>query len=97
MHFEPAVNTKRENKREMTINLPNHFWQKYLSESAGNGVSGRPGRKNLWGPPLVFILGFALGCTPRGQTRRGTVQRLDTLRLQRGKLEFEFKQLKEAT
>ena len=25
MHFEPAVNTKRENKREMTLNLPNLF------------------------------------------------------------------------
>ena len=43
MHFEPAVNTKRENKREMTINLPNLFWQKYLSESAGNGVLEPPG------------------------------------------------------
>ena len=25
MHFEPAVNTKRENKHEMTINLANLF------------------------------------------------------------------------
>ena len=25
MNFEPAVNTKRENKREMTINLLNLF------------------------------------------------------------------------
>ena len=35
MYFEPAVNTKHENKREMTIYLPNLFWQKYLSESTG--------------------------------------------------------------
>ena len=49
MHFEPAVNTKRE----MTINLPNLFWQKYLSESAENG---RPGRKNFGGPPSILGL-----------------------------------------
>ena len=56
MHFKPAVNTKRENKREMTINLRNLFGQKYLSESAGNGVSGRPGRKHFGG--LNSILGL---------------------------------------
>ena len=50
MHFEPAVNTKRENKREMAINLPNLFWQKYLSNGAENGVSGPPGRK-IFGTP----------------------------------------------
>ena len=56
MHFGSAVNTKRENKREMTINLPNLFRQKYLSESAGNGVSGPPGRKNFGGPPSIVVL-----------------------------------------
>ena len=78
MHFEPAVNTKRENKCEMTIYLPNLFWQKYLSESAGNGVSGRPGCKKF-DAPIVF-LDFALGWSLRGQkSRQGTAQRLDTL------------------
>ena len=52
MHFEPAVNTKREKKREMTINLPNLFRQKSLSESVENCVSGRPGRKNFGGPTI---------------------------------------------
>ena len=51
MHFEPAVNTNRENKREMT---------KYLSEStAWNGVSGPPDRKDFGGPPTI------LGLRPR--------------------------------
>ena len=69
-HFEPAANTKRH---EMTINLTNLFWQKYLSESAGNCVSGRPGR-NKFGGPLVFS-GFSLAASPSlcGQnSRRGT-------------------------
>ena len=52
MHFEPAVNTKRE----MTINLPNLFRQKYLSESAGNGVSGPSGCKNFGGLPSILGL-----------------------------------------
>ena len=58
MHFKPAVNTKRENKREMTIKLPNLFWQKYLCVSAGN-VSGPPGRKIFREPPSI------LGLCPR--------------------------------
>ena len=51
MHFEPAVNTKRE----MTINLQKCFWQKYLSESAGNfTVVGKTSRSIIsW---KLFVL-----------------------------------------
>ena len=44
----------RENKREMTINFPNLFWQKCLSESAGDGVSEPPGRKIFGGIPIII-------------------------------------------
>ena len=63
MHFEPAVNTKRE----MMINLPNLLWRKYLSESAGNGVAGPPGRKNFGGPPNI------LGLRPRQTATRSQI------------------------
>ena len=67
MHFEPAVNTKRENKRKMTINLPNLFRQKYLCKSAGNYVSEPPGRKNFGGLPSI------LGLRPRLTAMRSKI------------------------
>ena len=80
MHFEQAVNTKHENKREMTINLPNLFDRNiYLRvlEMVFQGVQVA----KISGDPLVFS-GFALDWPHSGQeSGRGAVQRLDTLQV----------------
>ena len=43
------------------------FWQKYLCESAGNDVSGPPGRKNFGGPSSI------LGLRPRLTAMRSKI------------------------
>ena len=78
MHFKPAGNAKRENKREMTINFPNLFDRNIYVRVLEMVFQGLQVAK-IFGEPLVF-LGFALDWPLRGQkSRQGTVQRLDTL------------------
>ena len=74
MHFEPEVITKRENKREMTINLPNLF-DKNIYLRVLEMVFQDFQVAKISGDPLIFS-GFALGYTDL--SRQASVQRLDT-------------------
>ena len=58
MHFEPEVNTKRENKREMTINFMNFFDRNIYLRVLEMVFQGLQVAK-ISGEPLVFS-GFAL-------------------------------------
>ena len=58
MHFKPAGNTKRENKREMTINFPNLFDRNIYVRVLEMVFQGLQVAK-ISGEPLVFS-GFAL-------------------------------------